>query len=102
MEKVNDMGFRFRKKVGPFNLSKSGVSMSIGRRGMTVNTPIITSRPRGTRLTLGLPGSGLSYVTRIKGPRGYTPREGSPGDVVLKVVIWCVIGYFVVKWLAGG
>jgi hypothetical protein len=96
------MGFRFRKKIGPFNLSKSGVSLSIGRRGMTVNTPLITTRQRRTRLTVGLPGSGVSYTTGISGPRGYKPRESSPGDIMLKVVIWCVIGYFVVKWLAGG
>jgi hypothetical protein len=55
------MGFRFRKsiKIIPgvrLNISKSGMSTSIGTRGATVNIS-----KRGTRTTLGIPGTGISY-----------------------------------------
>ena len=56
------MGFRFRRSVRllpgvHLNFSKSGASLSLGRRGATVNL----SR-RGVRETVGIPGSGLSYL----------------------------------------
>jgi hypothetical protein len=56
------MGFRFRKifSVIPgvkVNLSKSGVSTSLGGHGATVN---VGSSGKKT-LTLGIPGSGMSY-----------------------------------------
>src|SRR5438105_597262 len=57
------MGFlRFRRtfRIGPglrLNLSKSGVSASVGRRGLW-----FTVGPRGTRETVGLPGTGMSYT----------------------------------------
>ena len=60
------MGFRFRRsfKIAPglrLNLSKSGVSTSVGRRGLwfTIGT-------RGTRTTVGIPGTGLSYTEQSK------------------------------------
>jgi hypothetical protein len=58
------MGFRFRKgvKLAPgvrLNLSKSGTSFSFGGRGATVNV-----RGRRVRTTLGIPGTGLSYVSQ--------------------------------------
>ncbi len=57
------MGFRFRRRVKLFpglwvNLSKSGVSTSIGGKGITLNVG-----NKGTRATVGLPGTGLSYTT---------------------------------------
>ena len=59
------MELRYRKstEVLPgvkLNLSKSGISTSVGKRGAKLNF----SR-RGTRATVGLPGSGLSYSTMI-------------------------------------
>jgi Protein of unknown function (DUF4236) len=56
------MGFRFRKIISVLpgvrlNLSKSGVSTSIGGHGATVN--VGTSGKR--TITLGIPGSGMSY-----------------------------------------
>lgn len=55
------MGFRFRQGLRVFpglrlNLSKSGISASLGGRGATLNV----SR-KGIRGTVGVPGSGLSY-----------------------------------------
>jgi hypothetical protein len=54
--------FRFRRsiRIAPglrINLSKSGVSESIGRRGAW-----FTIGPRGSRATIGAPGTGLSYT----------------------------------------
>ena len=58
------MGFRFRKsvKVLPgvkLNISKSGISTSVGRRGATVNFS-----KRGTRATVGIPGM-LFYISAL-------------------------------------
>ena len=46
------------------NLSKSGVSASVGRRGSW-----LTFGPRGTRATVGIPGTGLSYTESSHAPR---------------------------------
>jgi hypothetical protein len=58
------MGFRFRRsaRFGPlrFNFAKSGLSsISLGGRGASFNIPIALSG--GTRTTVGLPGTGLSW-----------------------------------------
>lgn len=68
------MAFRFQKRIKILpgvrvNLSKSGVSTSIGRPGATVNL-----RKGKMKTTVGLPGSGLSYSTETRqrpGRRGY-------------------------------
>lgn len=59
------MGFRFRKsfKVAPgirVNVSKSGVSTSIGPRGAKINLS-----NRGVRATTSIPGTGISYSKNI-------------------------------------
>lgn len=56
------MGFRFRKVISVLpgvkvNLSKSGVSTSLGGHGATVN--VGTSGRK--MITLGIPGTGMSY-----------------------------------------
>lgn len=56
------MAFRFQKRIKLFtgtrlNLSKSGVSTSLGRTGAQITVG------RQTRATVGIPGSGLSYTT---------------------------------------
>lgn len=56
------MGFRFsrRIKVAPgvrLNISNSGVSTSVGRKGAW-----LTFGSRGTRSTVGVPGTGVSYL----------------------------------------
>ena len=60
-------GLRFRKSVGilpgvKLNLSKTGVSTSLGGHGATVN---IGTRSRTA--TLGIPGTGLSYRMPLSG-----------------------------------
>jgi hypothetical protein len=57
------MGFRFRRSLSIFpgfkiNLSKSGVSATLGVPGANVNL-----NKDGLRGTVGVPGSGLSYQT---------------------------------------
>lgn len=61
------MGLRFYKKVKlipgvKLNISKSGVSVSVGVPGASV-----TTGKKGTYLNAGLPGTGLSYRMRIDG-----------------------------------
>jgi len=51
------------------NLSKSGVSASIGHRGAWY-----TVGPRGRRATLGVPGTGLYWTEKI--PPAAPPRAG--------------------------
>jgi hypothetical protein len=48
-------------------------------------------------LTLGLPGTGLSYREPIGRGRQPSEEEGS----FVGAVIFIVIGLFVLKWLAG-
>src|ERR1700675_4419930 len=77
------MGFRFRRRLRIFpgtylNLSKSGVTTSIGGHGATLNIS-----KRGTRTTIGLPGSGLSWRSPTK------PWEAAPihsNDAVLELL----------------
>ncbi|MCP5361455.1 MAG: DUF4236 domain-containing protein [Hyphomicrobiales bacterium] len=57
------MGFRFRKsvKILPgvrWNIGKRGSSLSFGDKGLTVNV-----NKKGTRTTVGIPGTGLSHST---------------------------------------
>jgi hypothetical protein len=56
------VGFRFRRSIrlAPgvrINLSRSGPSVSFGARGFHY-----TVGPKGTRTTVGLPGTGLSWT----------------------------------------
>lgn len=61
------MGFRFRRRVRVLpglwiNISKTGpLSLSAGVRGITANFG-----RKGTRLTGGLHGTGLSYRTKLR------------------------------------
>ena len=59
------MGLRFRKSIKickgvKVNISKSGLSLSVGTKGASLNFS-----DKGTRVTAGLPGSGLSYSTML-------------------------------------
>lgn len=76
------MGFRFYRslKILPgvrANVSKSGISATVGVRGANIN--IGTKRKR---YTVGLPGTGLSYVTSRRHKYG-----GISGGRVLRYAI---------------
>ena len=81
------MGLRFRKifSIIPgvrLNVSKSGVSTSLGGHGATVN--VGTSGKR--TVTVGIPGTGLSYNA---------PLNVASGLLVVAAVIVCGIAYLV-------
>lgn len=105
------MGFRFRRRVSIIpgvwlNLSKSGISTSLGGRGLTYNLS-----KRGTRKTVGLPGTGLSWRSPTKPWQGDesieapaqepgAPEVASEADIPpsqgWKLVLWAfVIGVVV-------
>jgi hypothetical protein len=81
------MGLRFQKRIkilpGVYiNLSKSGVSASLGGHGATVNVGSTGRR----MVTLGIPGTGLSY--RV-------PLTGGILIVLIAVVAIAALAYFI-------
>jgi Protein of unknown function (DUF4236) len=87
------MPFRFRRSIrlAPgvrLNLSKSGVSTSVGERGAHV-----TLGHGHTRTTVGVPGSGVSYATT-------TTRRRSP-HVTWGARLFCAVVALVLLWWFG-
>ena len=81
------MGFRFRRsiKVAPgvrINLSKSGVSTSIGARGAHV-----TIGHGQVRETVGIPGSGLSYTEQQRS------SSGGAGGLLIVILVLAAIAW---------
>ena len=76
------MGFRIRKSISfgkgfRVNLGKSGItSVTFGKRG----APHITTGRRGTRFgTPVVPGTGISYETRLDKPKTRQCQGRNPG-----------------------
>lgn len=73
------MGFRFFRRINiipgiTLNVSKSGVSTSAGVKGAHVTL----GGTRGTRTTVGIPGTGLSCSQTMQGHQeGTQPRAGA-------------------------
>lgn len=72
------MGFRFRRSIKLLpgvrvNVSGGGLSFSVGGRGATLNV----SR-RGTRATLGIPGTGISWSGNIGQTARTSRHKASP------------------------
>jgi hypothetical protein len=87
------MPFRFRRSIKllpgvRINLSKSGVSTTVGVPGATVNIS-----KRGTRGTVGLPHTGISYSERLSD----APQAG--GTRVSSVVVLIILSLVVAVWL---
>lgn len=90
------MSFRFRKRIRILpglwlNVSKSGVSTSIGGKGVTVNVG-----EHGTSTTVGVPGTGLSYSHRETFDRKSDgpPRSSSQAVRLMAIILWVfLIGY---------
>lgn len=91
------MGFRFHRRIklfpgGRLNLSRSGISTSIGSRGAW-----FTFGKRGTRATVGLPGSGLSYahvtprVSADHGQSGATEGLAIPNGKAWRGYLWLAL-----------
>lgn len=105
------MGFRFRRSVRiipgvRLNISKSGLSTSIGGHGATLNVS-----KKGTRATVGLPGTGLSYRTGYFGkPDDMATGQAPSGvDVTGRIIriafiifALIVIGGIALTMLGGG
>jgi hypothetical protein len=96
------MGLRFQKRISipgaRINLSKGGVSLSVGTRGAWVNVG-----QRGVKTTIGLPGSGLSWTEQAKWSEakssmqpaakgiGWTPFQFT---LVIVIGLWVLIALF--------
>lgn len=85
------LGFRFQKRISllpgvRINLSKSGVSTSIGPRGADVNIG-----KDGVTANAGIPGTGLSYRQKLGGASARagatTKRAGAHGALAILLVI---------------
>jgi hypothetical protein len=92
--------FRFHRSIGNkffrINVSKRGFSATSGVPGLHLNTPLIGTRKRRSMVTLGLPGSGLSYRQNI----GRSRRGGAGGDIpFLQQIIYVIIGLSVLAVL---
>lgn len=91
------MAFRFQKriKIAPglrLNISKTGVSTSIGTNGATVNLG-----KDGAQSTVGIPGTGLSYRSKLTSGKTTTAPAASPA----KSRRWlAVIGFAIIAGLA--
>jgi len=100
------MGLRFRKRIKIFpgvwlNLSKSGISTSIGGKGLTVNL-----KGGKVKTTASIPGTGLSY-SQTTGTHDDPAYQASTGDtppasatvtvVVLLVIVAVVALVFMAK-----
>ncbi len=82
------MGFRFQRslRLAPglrLNLSKGGLSATVGRPGASVNIG-----RRGIEGSAGLPGTGLSYRQRVSGGRSGVSVAGVVLVLVILAVWW--------------
>jgi hypothetical protein len=87
--------FRFHRSVGNkffrLNVSKTGFSSTLGVPGVHLNTPLIGRRRRRSMLTVGLPGSGLSYRQSVGQSRGGS--DGIPLQQIILVIIGLSVLY---------
>lgn len=86
------MALRIRKsiKIAPgvkINLSKSGISTSLGVKGATVNLS-----KRGTRVTTGIPGTGISSSKLYKSKTKQSTRTQSGEYSTAEWVFAWIIG----------
>ncbi|WP_075686531.1 DUF4236 domain-containing protein [Serratia marcescens] len=87
------MAIRFRKRIriapGVYiNIGKKGISTSIGARGASVNIG-----KRGVNGTVGIPGSGLSYTTKLSG--GKTQEEQKDHPLWFRLAVAGVVFFIV-------
>jgi len=78
------MGFRFSRRISLFkglrlNLSKTGTSVSVGGRGAW-----LTFGKKGTRATVGIPGTGMSWSEKIDSP---APQQSTPSFSILALLV---------------
>lgn len=79
--------FQRRIKIVPgvsLNISKNSLSTSFGQRGAHV-----TVGSKGTRSTLGLPGTGLSYTSY---------QRGRPGVFLLVAIVVIILLVIILRY----
>lgn len=92
------MALRFRKtfKLGPgarLNVGKRSASVRVGGKGFG-----LTTGTAGTRATASIPGSGLSYTTKLGGSKkrrqSNDPKAGDvvQGFVTLGIIVAVIVG----------
>lgn len=89
-------GFRFRKRIKLLpgvwlNLSKHGVSTSVGTKGLTVNL-----KGDKMRTTVSAPGTGLSYTRIDRTDSG--PSAGRGFAFVVMLVVVAAIVVYLLAW----
>jgi hypothetical protein len=89
------MALRFQKRIRIFpglwlNLSKTGISFSVGGNGATMNVGT-----RSRTFTVGIPGTGLSY--RV--PLTSIILLGILGVIVVLALIWMIAPDLIRPWL---
>jgi hypothetical protein len=93
------MAFRFRRSIKllpgvRLNVSKSGITTSIGTKGATVKV----GGKAGPKATVGLSGSGLSYTEHLH--HGLFPGQQPTGGIgvgtLLLLGLVALIGYLVI------
>lgn len=82
-----DMGFRFNRRISIFkglrlNLSKSGPSVSVGGRGAW-----LTFGKKGTRATVGIPGTGMSWSEKIESTSQTESTSGSLPSTLIRLIL---------------
>jgi uncharacterized protein DUF4236 len=82
------MGFRFQKRIRilpgvRINLSKSGVSTSLGGKGLTANL-----NDENVKTTVGIPGTGLSYSQTSQARSGF--RFAAPLLLIALLIIFLI------------
>lgn len=82
------MGFRFRKriKLAPgvhLNLSKGGISTSIGGNGLTANF-----RNGKQKTTVGIPGTGLSFESK--------PTDFDGGLALVVGLVFAILAFWLI------
>lgn len=90
------MSFRFRRQLRlvpglHLNLSRSGVSATVGVPGMRVT---LGKRPA---LNVGLPGSGVSYRESL-GSAPAAPAAAPPGRSVHVHWLWILLVLVIAAW----
>jgi hypothetical protein len=101
------MPFRFRRSFGGLiriNLSKTGVSVSAGVPGAHINYDLSHRRKKPTRVTVGIPGTGLSYYEDMGLPNGKStvpngtipgPQRSTLGTVLGWILLIAVVSFIV-------
>jgi len=87
------MGLRIRRTIKVFpgltlNLSKSGVSASVGVRGAKV-----TVGKTGIRKTVGIPGTGLSYTDYQKHDEGSGAHQGAADPHAIPFGVFVAVAF---------